>query len=302
MGRLEPGIGHSPRKPTPRMNRFPNILEPRTSADFASLLHERPVAVEQDAEAARLQELGTKVARIAHDLNNLLSPILMTLESFRPALDDAAHLMMLEIARKSTLRAVDLVKQITSFAKGAEEQHSRTDAAEIVLEVAGCARAACPKALDIRVDVTEPIAPIMANATQLHRALLNLCINARDAMPEGGTLTLRATTVDFDSAQIRAPRGSRAGRYVLFEVGDTGSGIPEEIREKIFEPFFTTKKAGHGTGLGLASVRAVVESHDGLLSLQTEIGKGTTFHILIPTCETGDNTVRQDKDLRIVAA
>jgi len=116
-------------------------------------------------------------------------------------------------------------------------------------------------------------------------------VNARDAMPEGGTLTLRASTAN-----------TKTGRYVLFEVSDSGSGIPAEIREKIFDPFFTTKAQGKGTGLGLASVRTIVESHEGVLSLQTELGKGTTFHVLIPVAETATTTTAADCELRIVAA
>jgi signal transduction histidine kinase len=137
---------------------------------------------------------------------------------------------------------------------------------------------------------------------QLHRALLNLCVNGRDAMPDGGTLTIRAANVSFDASQTGLTAMARGGRYVLFEVSDTGSGIPEAILEKIFDPFFTTKGPGRGTGLGLASVRSIVESHAGLLSVQTEPGKGTTFHILIPASEVEEGVLPAADEIRIVAA
>jgi two-component system cell cycle sensor histidine kinase/response regulator CckA len=282
------------------MNFFRDTLAPRTSANLISLLTERRSSAEPTQESAHLQEIGAQAAKIAHDLNNLLSPILMALEIFRPQLEEASHLAILDIARKSTLRAADLVKQILTFARGANEERHEIDPGVVVQEIAAFAQATFPRSMDVEVHAAENLAPIVGNATQLHRALLNLCINARDAMPEGGTLTLRAANVSFDAPNIRMPRGARRGRYVLFEVSDTGSGIPAAIREKIFDPFFTTKGAGKGTGLGLASVRSIVESHAGLLSLQTEMGKGTTFHLLIPASEDGQTAKPAAAEIRIV--
>jgi signal transduction histidine kinase len=225
----------------------------------------------------------------------------MALEAFRPSLEEPAQAAMCEIARKSATRAGDLVRQILAFARGAEEARGPIEPRGVVQEIAAAVRATFPAALRIQTEVAENLAPIVGNATQLHRALLNLCVNARDAMPNGGTLTLRATNVVFDHANIRLPRNGRDGRYVLIEVSDTGSGIPASIREKIFDPFFTTKGAGKGTGLGLASVRSIVESHSGLLSVQSEIGAGTTFRILIPVCDVA-SVSPSPRELRIVAA
>ncbi|MEI9893052.1 MAG: ATP-binding protein [Chthoniobacter sp.] len=257
------------------MNFFDDSFAPRLNGNVSSLRDERHLSPEADAEAERLQKLGTQVARMAHDLNNLLSPILMSLEIFRPHLGDAGHLVLLDIARKSTLRAADLVKQVLAFSRGADTERSEIDPRALVQEIGDFAQATFPGSIGVRVEAPEGLPRVVGCASQLHRALLNLCVNARDAMPEGGTLTLRANTAT-----------TKTGRYVLFEVSDSGSGIPEEIREKIFDPFFTTKAPGKGTGLGLSSVRSIVESHDGLLSLQTEPGKGTTFHLLIPLPES----------------
>ena len=183
---------------------------------------------------------------------------------------------------RATRRAVDLVRHSRPPPRGVAEERREIDPAVVVREIGAFAKASFPQSLKIQVHAPENLAPIVGSAGQLHRALLNLCVNARDAMPDGGTLTIRAANVSFDPSQTGSrPRHAGRPRYMLFEVSDTGSGIPEAILEKIFDPFFTTKGPGKGTGLGLASVRSIVESHAGLLSVQTENArKGTTFHIL----------------------
>lgn len=277
------------------MNLLHESPAPRTSGNIASLLDESPRTIHSAAKAARLQEIGTQVAKMAHDLNNLLSPILMSLEIFRPHLEEDSHLALLDIAKKSTLRAADLVKQVLAFSRGADTEAETVDPRAIVQEIGDFAQATFPGSIGVRVETPQTMPSLAGNATQLHRVLLNLCVNARDAMPEGGTLTLRASNVTFEPAPEHKLWGAKSGRYVLLEVSDTGSGIPEAIREKIFDPFFTTKGPGKGTGLGLASVRSVVENHAGVLSLHTKPGRGTTFHILLPAAESA-------ADLRIVAA
>jgi signal transduction histidine kinase len=262
------------------MNLLHDSRDPRSSGTLATRLDESPIAIDATAEAARLQELGAQMAKMAHDLNNLLSPILMSLDVVRPGLEDASHLTLLDLAKKSTLRAAELVRQVLAFSRGANAETEKVDPRAIVQEIGEFAQATFPGSIGIRVDAPKTMPALSGNAAQLHRVLLNLCVNARDAMPEGGTLTLRASNVTFEHAL------KPAGRYILFEVSDTGSGIPETIREKIFDPFFTTKAPGKGTGLGLASVRSVVENHAGVLSLHTKPGRGTTFHILLPVFES----------------
>ncbi|EDY15773.1 histidine kinase [Chthoniobacter flavus Ellin428] len=283
-----------------------NLLHPtsisRTSADLSSRRNERPRATDTDSEAARLRELGSQVARMAHDLNNLLSPILMSLEVFRPHLTKTNHQALLDIAKKSTVRAAELVRHVLAFSRGAEEEGGEIDPRAIVEEIGAVAQSTFPGSIGVRVDAPKHMPRILGNATQIHRALLNLCTNARDAMPEGGTLTLRASNVSFDHTDPRDPNTTTTRRYVLFEVRDTGDGIPEHIREKICTSFFTTKAPGKGTGLGLASVRSIVEKHDGVLSLQTQVGRGTTFYVLIPAVESAAFTTPRDAELRIVAA
>ncbi|HEY3898882.1 MAG TPA: ATP-binding protein [Chthoniobacter sp.] len=284
------------------MNLSFDTTTPRNGAKIISLRELRPLAASPRDESARLQEIGSQAAKIAHDLNNLLTPILMSLEVFQPLPGDSTQKAMLEIARKSTHRAVDLVRQILSAARGLAEERREIDPAALVREIGAFTKATFPRSLKIQVNAPKNLAPILGSGAQLHRALLNLCVNARDAMPDGGTLTIRAANVGFDGSQTDLPRTARGGRYVLFEVSDTGTGIPEAILEKIFDPFFTTKGPGKGTGLGLASVRSIVENHAGLLSVQTEPGKGTTFHILIPASEPEESVLPALNEIRIVAA
>jgi signal transduction histidine kinase len=234
-----------------------------------------------EAQDARLRELGTQAAKIAHDLNNILSPIMMAVDMVRPHVADRTALKMLDLAKKSSHRAAELVGQILSFARGAEQKRTAVDAAAVVAEIATQIEETFPGHVQVKVESQPSLDKVSANATELHRVLLNLCVNARDAMAEGGTLTLRATNAQVP-ASPEPHGGARPGRYVMFEVSDTGSGIPEAIREKIFAPFFTTKAPGKGTGLGLASVRSIVEKHEGVLTLRTETGHGTTFSILLP--------------------
>jgi signal transduction histidine kinase len=274
----------------------------RSGAKIISLLEQRPVAPSAREESARLQEIGSQTAKIAHDLNNLLGPILMSLDVFQPEAADSTQKALLEIARKSTRRAVDMVRELVSSARGVAEERREIDPAVVVREIGAFAKATFPGSVKVQVTAPENLSPIVASGAQLHRALLNLCVNARDAMPDGGTLTVRAANVSFDGAHPGLKAVTRGGSYVLFEVSDTGSGIPEAILEKIFDPFFTTKGAGKGTGLGLASVRSIVESHAGLLSVQTEPGKGTTFHILIPASEPEECVLPATAEIRIVAA
>jgi signal transduction histidine kinase len=277
-------------------------MVPRNGTNITSLLEQRPGTPSPEEESARLREIGSQATKIVHDLNNLLGPVLMSLDVFQPEIADSTQTALLEIARKSTRRAVDLVKMILSSARGSAEERREVDPAILVEEIGTFTRATFPSSLKIQVTAPETLWPIVASATQLHRALLNLCVNARDAMPDGGRLTIRAANVSFEASQTGLNAVKRGGCYVLFEVSDTGSGIPEAILEKIFDPFFTTKAAGKGTGLGLASVRSIVESHGGLLSVQTEPGKGSTFHMLMPASEPEQCVLSATDEIRIVAA
>jgi signal transduction histidine kinase/ActR/RegA family two-component response regulator len=246
---------------------------------------ERKKLEAQFLRGQRLESIGTLAGGIAHDLNNVLSPILTSLELIRSRLPDSGDQELIDIIEASANRGAEMVKQILVFARGAEGQRTRLDLPKILWELEKIIRETFPRNLRIQVHAARDLWPIVGDATQLQQVLLNLCVNARDAMPEGGTLTLRAANLPADDPD--RPPDAAAAAQVLIEVGDTGEGISEENRERIFDPFFTTKELGKGTGLGLSTAQAIVKNHGGSIGVRSESGHGATFRILLPTSATG---------------
>jgi hypothetical protein len=156
----------------------------------------------------------------------------------------------------------------------------------LLKEVAKIVSETFPKTIQLRTNLGDNLWPIMGDATQLHQVLVNLAVNARDAMPNGGTLSITAENAIVEASNQPDAVGARPGFYVVIKVGDNGTGIPREILDKIFEPFFTTKEMGKGTGLGLATVLGIVKSHGGFVQVQTEVDKGTSFLIYLPAMES----------------
>jgi CheY-like chemotaxis protein len=181
---------------------------------------------------------------------------------------------LVDILEASANRGAEMVKQILTFARGASGQRVRLQFRETLSDLEKIVRETFPRNLSIQFHVPRDLWPVFGDATQLHQVLLNLCVNARDAMPEGGTLTLRAANV-----------AGGATRQILLEVTDTGPGVPEEIREKIFDPFFTTKEVGKGTGLGLSTVQTIIKNHGGSISVGSNAGQGATFRLLLPATD-----------------
>jgi PAS domain S-box-containing protein len=239
----------------------------------------------QFLRAQRLESIGTLAGGIAHDLNNILSPILTSLELIRGGLSRREDQELVDIVEASANRGAEMVKQILVFARGAEGRRVRLELRPILDDLEKIIRETFPRNLRIEFHTARDLWPVLGDQTQLQQLLLNLCVNARDAMPEGGSLILRASNV----TESGATSGAHPSRHVLIEASDTGSGIPELIREKIFDPFFTTKRVGHGTGLGLSTAQAIAKNHGGSIRLRTEVGAGTTFGILIPATTLAPN-------------
>ncbi|MDZ4402454.1 PAS domain S-box protein [Prosthecobacter sp.] len=237
---------------------------------------------QQYLRVQRMESIGTLAGGIAHDLNNVLAPILMSIELLRLTSRDERARSMLSTIETSAKRGADMVRQILFFARGVEGQRVMITPRQIIEEMQHLLQDTFPKNILCHVDLPAALPAFFGDSTQVHQVLLNLCVNARDAMPGGGTLAISARSISVDESYAASHPGARPGAYVMLKVADTGTGIPPEVVEKIFDPFFTTKELGKGTGLGLSTVLAIVKSHDGFLNVETEPGQGTTFLVNFP--------------------
>jgi PAS domain S-box-containing protein len=231
--------------------------------------------------AQRLESIGTLAGGIAHDLNNALAPILMATELLRVEFPDRAA-EDLALVEAGARRGADLVKQLLAFARGAEGERLPVQLRSLLDEMEQLIRSTFPKNIDLRIDCPADLPTILGDATQLHQVLLNLFVNARDAMSDGGTLSLEAGTTNVDGAQEADILKVTPGRYVVLRVTDTGSGIPPDVLDRIFDPFFTTKAPDKGTGLGLATTLGIVKGHGGFIRVYSTPGQGTTFTVYLP--------------------
>ena len=241
---------------------------------------------EERLRAQRQECIGVLASGIAHDLNNTLQPTAMAMDLIRGRLHDPESQDLLQVVDANLRRATEFVRQILSFTFGGASGIAKVSLGEIIADIASFAKHAFPNDIQIQTDIPAGLSPILANATQLKQVLLNLCVNARDAMPEGGVLSLTACNVDLDQEAAKRNPIVKAGRFVRISVSDTGSGIPQSVRDKIFEPFFTTKGPEKGTGLGLATVMGIVRGHGGFLLLESAEGRGTAFQIFIPAASS----------------
>ena len=230
----------------------------------------------------RLESIGTLASGVAHDLNNVLVPILMVVPMLRgdPSPDEREN--FLNAIETSAQRGADIVRQVLTFAGGARGDRVLLQPIHLIEEIAKIAKQTFPKTVMLRTSYAEDLRLIEADSTQLHQVLLNLCLNARDAMPEGGTLLLSAENFDVDEQSASMRPGVKPGPYILISVSDNGPGIPRQFVDKIFDPFFTTKEPGKGTGLGLSSALGIVRSHGGSINVSST-ANGTIFDILLPS-------------------
>ena len=230
----------------------------------------------------RLESIETLASGVAHDLNNILVPILMAVPILRndPTPEESEN--FLNTIESSAARGADIVRQVLTFARGAAGDRVLLQPIYLLEEIAKIAKQTFPKTVRLRTSYAEDLRLVEGDPTQLHQVLLNLCLNARDAMPEGGTLSLTAENFDVDEQYATMTPGLKAGPHVLISVIDTGTGIAQDIVEKIFDPFFTTKETGKGTGLGLSSALGIVRSHAGVIKVYSA-ANGTTFSVFLPS-------------------
>ena len=246
---------------------------------------ERRELERQLARSQRLESIGLIASGIAHDLNNMLAPIMLAVNLIKDTHRDRETVELLDMMKGAAQRGAGVVKQVLTFARGVEGERVELDVRPLVKELVQLARETFPRGIRVELDVPQDELLVEGDVTQLHQVLLNLAVNARDAMPEGGVLRLSARRVELDEAAARQAADLRPGVFVRLAVGDTGTGIPPEVLERIFEPFFTTKPRGKGTGLGLSSAYGIVRSHGGFIEVRSEVGAGTEFGVYIPACQ-----------------
>ena len=246
---------------------------------------DRRNAERQASRAQRLESIGTLAGGIAHDLNNALTPILMMIDVLKS--EYPAETETLETVERSANHAAQMVRHLLSFAKGTEGKRVSLQPRQLLEEMEKIVKGTFPKNIQVQVRVPKDLPTVLGDATQLHQVLLNLCVNARDAMPDGGTLTLEAEAVESDAAFANKANveDAKPGPYVVLRVTDTGTGIAQEILDRIFDPFFTTKGPETGTGLGLFSAAGIAKGHGGFVRVDSRPLQGSTFAVYLPAEE-----------------
>jgi len=231
----------------------------------------------------RMESIGTLAGGVAHDLNNVLAPILISIDLLKAdSQGDPEQAKVIDAIRTSAQRGASLVRQVLTFARGFEGQKTAVDLSVLLVDFESLVRETFPRNIRIVSEAPTGLWRVTGDPTQLHQVLLNLAVNARDAMPTGGVLSILATNQLCDEASVLGHPEAKPGKFVRIAVDDTGHGIAPHIRDRVFEPFFTTKEVGKGTGLGLATVYAIVKSHGGFVTVSSKVGDGTTFIVHLP--------------------
>ena len=255
---------------------------PDEGVAFVLDLTDRKKLEQQFFRAQRMESIGTLAGGIAHDLNNVLAPILLAVGVLKAEIHDVALAEMIDTVESAAERGAALVQQVLSFARGVEGRQVQVDPIRMLRDVVKVARDTFPRSISVHFESPEGAWNVLGDPSQIHQVFMNLVVNARDAMPGGGTLTLQMENVVLDDTYAAMNLDARAGNFVMVTVSDTGGGIAPGLRERIFEPFFTTKEVGKGTGLGLSTALAITKGHGGFIHLYSELGRGSQFKIYLP--------------------
>jgi PAS domain S-box-containing protein len=240
----------------------------------------------------RLESIGTLASGLAHDLNNVLAPIMMAVQFIKDNTEDDGMRACFQTLETCSRRGADIIRQVLMFARGVEGERILLNPKHLIQEMQRIANETFPRAIEINTRISKQPCVLLGDATQIQQVIMNLCVNARDAMPQGGVLTIGLDKKELNATGAAIHPKAKAGGYVVISVTDTGTGIPPELVDKIFDPFFTTKPLGQGTGLGLPTVLGIAENHGGFVHLETKLGAGTTFYVYVPIAPgeaTGEN-------------
>ncbi|HIK06972.1 MAG TPA: PAS domain S-box protein [Trichormus sp. M33_DOE_039] len=251
---------------------------------------------EQFFRTQRLESLGTLAGGIAHDLNNILTPILAAAQLLKNKNNHKLERsqQLLEIIENNAKRGAGLVKQVLSFARGCQGENSIVQLKHLITDIVLIGKQTFPKSIEFTTKLPENLWAVSGDATQLHQVLMNLVVNARDAMPEGGKITISAENTFLDEAYTKMNINANVGHYIVIKIKDTGMGMPPEVLDRIFEPFFTTKELGTGTGLGLATVLGITKSHGGFVTVTSKVGQGSQFNLFLPAVQTIPDATADD--------
>ncbi|HHP7244703.1 MAG TPA: response regulator [Elainellaceae cyanobacterium] len=255
---------------------------PRSVLVVNTDITERKQLEAQFLRAQRMESLGILASGIAHDLNNVMTPILAASQLLQMKLPDEKSQQLLTMQEENIKRGAGLIRQVLSFARGIDGKFTLLQIRHLLGEIRQIVIQTFPKSISLRTDAPPDLWMVSADPTQLHQVLINLCVNARDAMPYGGVLTISAQNITLDEAYTRMHLDANVGDYVMIRVADTGMGIPFDIQDRIFEPFFTTKEIGKGTGLGLSTAVGIIRSHHGFIQVYSEVDRGTEFRVYLP--------------------
>ncbi|MBE9228996.1 response regulator [Phormidium sp. LEGE 05292] len=260
---------------------------------------ERKQLERQLLRSQRMESLGTLASGIAHDLNNVLTPILISVQLLAMKHQDKQSKQWLELLENNTRRGADLIRQVMLFVRGMEGNNTLIQPANLINQIKQMLKETFPKSIAISTNISSELWAVSGDETQLHQVLVNLCVNARDAMPNGGLLKLSAQNLVVDTSYTQKHIDAKIGAYVLLTVSDTGTGISPEIIDRIFEPFFTTKEFGKGTGLGLSTAIGIVKSHGGFITVSSTLNQGTAFKVFLPAIVPSATTTEEDLEFPV---
>ena len=262
------------------------------------LEEEKLNAEAQLQQAQKMEAIGTLAGGIAHDFNNILGAIMGYSELIKMKLPEESDLISdLDQVIRAGERARDLVRQILTVARQQRQEQRPIQIRYIINEALNLLKATLPSTIEIREDLAKDAGIVNADPTQVHQVIMNLCTNAGHAMQEdGGVLTVELANVEIDDLSASRHLDLNAGSYLRLTVSDTGYGMTSEIMERIFDPYFTTKDTGEGTGLGLSVAQGIVKAHGGTITVYSEPGIGTTFHVYLPVIQEAERAEKEESE------